>query len=72
MYLNDFQGGCSLLKGDHVEDTVPELDPSYGCPINRRTCVDPKDVAAWTPPFVRLIYEASIIAQLLFAHLQSE
>lgn len=46
-----FQGGCSLLKGDHVEDTVPELDPSYGCPINRRTCVDPKDVAAWTPPF---------------------
>lgn len=44
-----FQGGCSLLKGDHVEDTVPELDPSYGCPINRRTCVDPKNVAAWTP-----------------------
>lgn len=35
-----FQGGCSLKQGDHVLDTVPELEPSYGC-IHRRSCDSP-------------------------------
>lgn len=37
-----FQGGCSLKLGDYVLDTVPELEPSYGCLKDRRSCDEPE------------------------------
>jgi len=39
-----FQGGCSK-QNDLVEDTAPEREPAFGCPVGRDTCrrggVDP-------------------------------
>ena len=31
-----FQDGCS--PGDLVDDTAPEDDPAFGCPVGRDTC----------------------------------